>query len=536
MEHRMRRSVPSILAGIILFTAVCAFADGDKPDDIPRFEIIRFQVEGNRLLEKHNVDQLLDPFTGKSRDFGTVQEALEALENAYRDRGFSMVSVTLPEQELEKGVIRLRVNENHIGKVNILGARYFDLYNIRGSLPDLREGETPNIHAISRSLKQANESPAKKVTLQFANSDRENEIDANLEVKDERPWKVGLTGDNTGTKETGTSRLGVLLQHANVFNRDHLLTLQYVTSPEKPDKVGIYSMGYRAPFYEWGSSLEVIGAYSNVDSGQISAASFNLNVSGKGTIFGIRYNQNLTRIDEYEHKVSLGLDYRYYENNVTLLGIQLGNNVTVHPLNLTYAGSWTKDPSRAGFYLTAVQNLPGNWDGRDHQADFERVRAGSSRGYTILRYGANAMYAFPGDWQMRAVFNGQHTGDRLVPGEQFGLGGAASVRAFREREIANDQGYSGSVEAYSPDLFKLFGVTLVQSRLLFFYDRGEVSRNGPLPGETVNTVIASMGPGIRITDGKHFTISVDLGFVLNPPDASTAKWSQGWHISGSILF
>jgi hemolysin activation/secretion protein len=535
MEHLMR-SILSLLAGILLLSSICAFAAGEKPDDAPRFDISRFQVEGNRLLDKAHIDRLLVPFTGHARDFGTVQEALEALENAYRDRGFSMVSVTLPEQELEKGVIRLQVHENRIGRIKISGLRYYDTMNIRSSLPDLREGETPNVNAISRSLKQANESPAKKVALQFANSDRENEIDANLEVKDERPWKIGLTGDNTGTKDTGPTRLGILAQHANVFNRDHLLTLQYITSPEKLDKVSIYSMGYRAPFYAWGSSLEVFGAHSNVDSGTISAASFDMNVSGKGTILGVRYNQNLTRIHEYEHKLSLGLDYRSYENNVTLQGIQLGNNVTVHPVNLTYSGSWSKEPGKAGFYLTVVQNLPGNWDGRDHQADFERVRADASRGYTILRYGANVLYAVGGDWQVRAVFNGQHTSDQLVPGEQFGIGGANSVRGFREREIANDQGYSGSAEVYSPDLFKLFGIPSVQSRLLFFYDRGEVSRNRPLPGETINTVIASIGPGIRITDGKRFNVSADLGFVLNPPDANTSKWSQIWHLSGSVLF
>ena len=530
------RSVQLLLIGIFLLFSFCSFAADEKQDEVPRFDIKRFQVDGNTLLDKAEVDKLLTPFTGKSRDFGTVQEALEALENAYRKLGYSMVLVTVPEQEMEKGIVRLKVTENRIGKIKIHGLRFFDTANIRRSLPALREGETPDVNAISRSLKLANESPAKKVNLQFLNSEKENEIDANIEVKDERSWKIGLSGDNTGTKETGSTRLGVLLQHANVFNLDHLLTLQYITSPEKLDKVSIYSMGYRMPFYSLGSSLDLIGAYSNVDSGSINAASYSMNVSGKGTILGIHYNQNLTRIGNYEHKLTLGLDYRAYENSVDFLGIQLGNNVTVHPVSLTYAGTFTMERSSAGFYLADVQNLPGNWDGRDNQSDFERARAGAPRGYNMIRYGANITYVFGGDWQARALFNGQYTNDPLVPGEQYGIGGANSVRGFREREIANDKGYSGSAEIYSPDLCKLIGITAVQSRFLVFYDRGEISRNNPLPGDTINTEIASIGPGIRITDGKRFSLSVDLGLVVDPPNDGTSRWSQVWHISGNILF
>jgi hemolysin activation/secretion protein len=524
-----------------MFTALTAFAApekpaGDKPDTVPRFDIKSYRVEGNTLLSAGNLDSILSPFTGRGRDFGAVQEALDALEQAYRDHGFSMVMVTLPEQELESGVVRLIVNENRLGKINIEGNRYFDRTNIRRSLPRLRQGETPNLNAVSRSLKLANENPAKKINLQLLKSDKENAIDANIAVKDEAPWKIGINADNTGDKQTGASRLGFLLQHANVFNRDHLLTLQYITSPGKLDKVSIYSLGYRIPLYSLGSSIDLIGAYSNVDSGAISAASYNMNVSGKGSILGIRYNQNLTRIGNYEHKLILGVDYRAYENTVDFLGSQLGNNVTVHPVSLTYAGTLTMDKINAGFYLTDLQNLPGGWDGRDAAADIEKARAGAAQSYNIFRYGANLSYALGADWQARVLVNGQYTGNPLVPGEQYGIGGANTVRGFAEREFANDQGYSGSAEIYSPDLSRLFGVKAFQSRLLMFYDRGYVSRIDPLPGDTASTQIAGIGSGLRITYGKRLSLSVDCGFVVDPPDEYTSRWSNVWHLSASLLF
>jgi len=52
----------------------------------------------------------------------------------------------------------------------------------------------------------------------------------------------------------------------------------------------------------------------------------------------------------------------------------------------------------------------------------------------------------------------------------------------------------------------------------------------------VSTQIASVGPGLRITDGKRFFFSVDCGFVVDPPDGNTTRWSSVWHLSASALF
>jgi hemolysin activation/secretion protein len=189
-----------------------------------------------------------------------------------------------------------------------------------------------------------------------------------------------------------------------------------------------------------------------------------------------------------------------------------------------------------GYYLTYLQNLPGLWDGRDGAEDIEKARFGAPRGYNMFRYGANLSYVTDADWQVRALVNGQHTNDPLVPGEQYGLGGAGTVRGFALREFANDRGYSANVELYTPDLNRLIGVTAFQSRLLIFYDRGYIHRVDPLPGDIVSTQIASIGAGGRLTDGKRFFFSVDCGFVLDPPDENTTRWSNVWHLSASWLF
>jgi hemolysin activation/secretion protein len=509
----MKRSLLAVFFCLIMmfYYAVAYGADEDQ-QAVPLFDITRFTVEGDKLLGQPKMDSLLAPFTGKQKDFGTVQEAIDALEGAYHKLGFTTIQVILPEQELEKGIIRLVIVETHIGSIKIEGNKYFSDANIRRSIPALKTGEIPNINKISAHLKTANENPVKKVAMQLESSDKENEVNAVLRVTDEKPWKVSLIGDNTGNKETGVFRTGVVLQHANIADRDHVLSLQYMTSPEKIDKVSIFGFGYHIPIYAWGDSLTFYAGYSDVDSGTIYAGTADIAVSGRGASFGGKYNQNLARIGSYEHKFIYGLDYRRYQNNATLLStIPLDTSVTVHPASITYNGTLQLPALQGAINLTLIRNIPGGYEGADE--DFRKVRAGASANYTIFRYGANVGYALPFDLQLRLVFNGQFTNDPLVPGEQFGLGGANSVRGYQEREVSDDLGNSGSIEFYSPDIFKLLNIDKGQLRFLVFYDMGEVSKVSPQPGEESYTVMSSVGAGVRLGWQKNFSLLADYGYA-----------------------
>ncbi|TAN41325.1 MAG: ShlB/FhaC/HecB family hemolysin secretion/activation protein [Nitrospirae bacterium] len=526
----------SVVFCLLSMSSISAYAADNASDDVPRFDIVGYKVDGSTIFSEYEITILLAPFTGKKRDFGTVQEALDRLEKEYRDRGFNTVQVILPEQELEKGLVRFKVIEMRVGKIKIVGNKFFSAENIRKSLPELKEGIIPKIADISPSLRAANENPAKKVNLQLQNSDKEDEIDALLQVKDEKFWKVGLTVDNTGDKQTGLSRTGYMFQHANLFDRDHLLTLQYITSPEKPKRVNIYSAGYRIPLYRLGDSIDLIAAYSDVDSGTITSGVLNLNVSGKGRIYGIKYNHNLGRVGDYEHKFIYGFDYKSFENKVDFAGTGLGNDVTIHPVSVTYSGQTAQAWGETGFNLAAVQNIPVVLGGRDNEQHFERVRANSTDQYRVLRYGANLGYIFPADWQGRLNFNGQYTDKPLVPGEQFRAGGATSARGFREGDLTNDGGYYFNAEVYTSDLCKTIGIDNWQGRLLAFYDRGDILRRKPLAGEKARDFIASTGLGMRLTGSKHFSLSLDYGYVLKPGATARTYGDTFWHVKTSLMY
>jgi hemolysin activation/secretion protein len=178
--------------------------------EIPRFDVRGFRVEGNTLLPQERVDAVLRPFAGKQKDFGDVQAAVEALEEAYKSLGYNTVSVMLPEQALEQGEVLLQVIEGRIRTVKIDGNLFFDHANIRASLPALKEGQVTVMDDLSASLRVANEHPMKKISVRLAPAEKEDELDATVTVADETPWRVGATLDNTGTTQTGPTRANML--------------------------------------------------------------------------------------------------------------------------------------------------------------------------------------------------------------------------------------------------------------------------------------------------------------------------------------
>lgn len=525
-------------------------------DDSPRFEIRRFLFEGATLVSRDRLERETFSFVGSGKTFADVQRALEAVERSYSSAGWSAVQVVLPEQELERGEIRFQIIEARIGSVIVEGNKFFDEANIRSSVPALSPGKAPNINAISRNLRVANENPAKQAQVLLRSGQEEATVDAVLRVVDEDPVKRSITVDNTGSPTTGKLRVGLGLQNANLTGHDDVLSLQFVGAPYsdhlddsgKPDrlsvfpsrKVTILGAGYRIPLYDAGDSLDFTFGYSNVNSGTIANL---FSITGAGTILGARYTANLMRLGDYEHRLAFSAEFRSYDNKgVRPLGgtIQLIPDVTVRPVGVTYAGSLRKQDSETSFSVSAFQNLEGGYDGSSEvfcQVGLRNNGLGqcASARYEIWRWTFNHNHALPGDLQARFALSGQETKDMLVPGELFGVGGADSVRGFAEREVADDKGVRGTLELYTPDFGGKAGISNARARALAFLDWARLRRNLPGPADLHYQSIGSAGIGLRFSKGTNLAFRVDYGVVLDEGAGHTTG-SGRLHASFSYIF
>ena len=526
--------------GIVLVAASLLAGAASAPaqaQEAPTFPIRGYQIEGNSLLPPNTVSLTVMPFTGPKSSFETIQLALEALQKAYLKAGYGSVKIEVPEQDVQDGVVKLLVVEARLERVVVEGAKHHDDANILRSLPALRQGEVVNIDELQRNLNLANESFAKNTAVTFRQSESTGQTDALVRVVDDRPLRFITSLDNSGNRSTGRYRLGVSLLHANLFDRDHTLSAQALTSPTHPGKVAILGVGYRVPLYELGDSVDVTLGYSNVDSGRIDLFS----VSGNGLILGARYNRQLTTVGGWEHKLAFGLDRRNYGNTVLPAagGPSLVPSLRVTPLSLGYSGSLRSARRDVAASVTLTRNLPLGSRGDTAAFNQPGARAGADASFTTLKATANLTERLTPDWSFRAAAAAQFTQDLLISAEQFGAGGADSVRGFAEREVAADKGVRTGFELWGPDVGMRTGVSGLRLQPIAFLDAAWVKFN-LAPGTIVSQSISSLGLGLRGSWERSASFRLDYGYVLkgaqNTAGANTATQRGTWRLHGTALW
>jgi hemolysin activation/secretion protein len=529
----MRHKHLSRLALVAVSVWALAAQAEDPATAAPRFRISKFQVEGNTLLPADDVNQLVAPYTGESRDFGDVQRALESLQEAYRKRGFSSVEVLLPEQEVDsEDTITLKVVEKPIAKITIVNNEHHDNENIMRTVPSLHEGEIPNLTAVGKSLRVANENPSKQTTVLFKNSEfLEDAIDATVKVTDEKPSKFFVTVDNTGNAESGEGRIGFGYQNYNMFNQDHRLSAMFVTAPQFPQNwfaqndVLVFGLGYTIPLYSLGDSVDLIAAYSDVNAttGLDLAGTGTTAIVSQGVVLGAHYNWNLKKIQDYTHSVNFGLDYRSIRP-VDQDTVHVSAAVSSTPVSLGYSGQWQGQDQVFSFSVAKINNIP-DLVSHGHSNNFNQSTMNVTSPYLAEDDFSRYTFAFDYwrpigiNWQFHFGGSGQLSADHLVPTESFLLGGWNSVRGWHESALTGDKGYRFTVEGISPDFGKFFGSDNVGMRALVFYDNGHVKSNNFVnhlsPPAGTEQHIGSIGAGLRYNYGKRVVARFDYASVVD---------------------
>ncbi|ROZ78324.1 ShlB/FhaC/HecB family hemolysin secretion/activation protein [Ramlibacter sp. WS9] len=503
-----------------------------------KINITSIRVEGNTLLPEGVLAGMVSGVQGPDRTLSELNLLATRIQNAYRDAGFGGVVAFVPEQDVTSGNVVVRVVEGKLAAVRVTGNSHFTTANVRAGLPNLREGATPVVRAIDRDIQLSNENPAKELKVTLTAGSKPGDVDAEVNVSERDPLQVLLGYNNTGNEQTGRHRLSVGAQHSNLFGRDHVATIQYQTSPEHPSQVQVFSVGYHVPLYDWAGSVDAFYAHSNVRNGTTSTPAGPLTFAGKGEVLGLRGNRNLDRIGEYDHRVTLGVDFKDYQNDCALGNFgpaacgSAGVSISVAPVMVAYTGQKQGPQLAWGINASLAANAGGS------SADtFEAARPGARKHYVLTRLSGFAEVGLAGGFALAGRADAQYTPHALISGEKFGLGGAGSVRGYEERELSGDYGVGARFEVLGP----MLGVGASEgfrARPLVFVDHGRVSNHKGLPcrgtAET-SCSLSGVGLGARLNMGKHASASVEVGRALDNA-ISTSKGDYRAHVSINVVY
>jgi len=468
----------------------------------PVFAIRGFQVEGDNPLAQGQTARVLAPFLRSDATMETLQQATAALEAAFRERGYGLHRVALPPQELGE-TVRLSVVRFTLGKIDFEGRSLYDEANIRRSLPQLREGATPNFKRLAIETAIANENPNKQVQVGLRESEEADKIDVTVAVKESRPWTFTAGLSNAGSDASGRDRLTIAGGHTNVFNLDHQFNGAYTTSVESTDQVRQLGLNYRIPLYGWGGVAGV--SYTNSDVvGNFGA----FTSTGAGHTFGLSYMHYLPPEGGRRSFVTLGLDDKVFDA-ARINGIVVPGTVDrrSRPFTVGYNARNESDESVWGYSAELAVNT-GSGRGNDLAAyRSEDPRLTTTR-WKALRGGLSYAAPLGESWTWSARAQYQVSPDVLISGEQFGLGGMGSVRGTAvDRPVSGDKGVSGSVEFASPELAP--GL-----RAIAFADAGWLGNNEPNGvNKPSSDRLASVGLGLRYLAGI-WTVTADYGRLV----------------------
>ena len=153
------------------------------------------------------------------------------------------------------------------------------------------------------------------------------------------------------------------------------------------------------------------------------------------------------------------------------------------------------------------------------RTNFQQVAGNLHAGgnYTTVNTGLIRQQNLPGGWSVVANANGQWASAPLISNEQFGIGGTAGVRGYREGEVYGDSGWRTLLDLRAPPVNIGYFPTATGEvpallRCSVFTDYGQVyflDRPGQPP-------VSEWGAGLGffLTAGEHFDARLTLAWAL----------------------
>lgn len=484
--------------------------------------IREYRVDGAKRLKKLEVEEAVYPYLGPARTEGDVEQARAALEKVYHDKGFQTVSVIVPRQDPRRGVVRLEVVENKVGRLRVNGARWFLPSQIKREVPSLAEGKTPEMNQVGKEITGVNRLADRRVTPVLSQGMEPGTVDIDLNVEDKLPLHGSLELNNRYSASTTPLRLNGSLSYGNFFQKGHTGGASVQLAPENINDALVYS-GYYLARVSDKTSLMIQATKQDSNVSTLGGGV----VAGPGETYGLQVLFDLPTTQKFYQTVNLGIDYKNLEEDIQLGKDVISSPIEYVPLSVNYAASWMGEKGFTALNASlnfSLRGLAGS------EEDFANKRYNADGSYVYLRSDLAHTRDLPGGFQAFGKIQGQVASQPLVNSEQFAGGGLDTVRGYLEATVLGDNGFFGTVEFISPSL--IGGSARSDDsesrkaddwRIYAFGDAGMVGIYDALPGQKSQYSLASFGVGSRVNLLKHYNAALDVAYPL----IEEADTSQG---------
>ena len=481
-----------------------------------RLFIREYRVKGAHHLTLAEIEDAVYPFLGPGRTGADVEQARSALEKAYHDKGYQTVAVEIPQQQAQGGIVYLHVIEATVGRLRVRGARYFSPDQIKAQAPSLAEGKVVNFNEVPHDIVALNQWPDRRVTPVLSQGKLPGTVDIDLNVKDTPPVHGSLELNNRYSANTKPLRLNGSVSDDDLWQLGHTAGLSFQVAPQNTSQVKVFSGYYLAPVPSVeGLSLMVQGTKQDSKVSTLGGAA----VAGRGETAGARANFTLPAGQDFYHSVSLGIDYKHFDQDIIVGGSDIASPITYYPLSANYSATYAPQGSVTEFNAGVTLHFRGLGS---TSSEFDNSRFGAGGSFVYFRGDLSHTHDLPAGTQIFGKIQGQIADQPLLSSEQFSAGGLDTVRGYLEGEVPGDNAFCTSLEFRSPSFISWLGQKTGEWRFYVFGDAGWVTTNSPLPEQASRFSLESLGMGSRIQVLDHFSGSIDAADPLTSQSTTKA--------------
>ncbi|MDB5393801.1 MAG: peptide transporter [Rhodospirillales bacterium] len=531
MRRIIARYIGPVCGALILAAGPSAAASAFEPgvslrglvlvDDPAALRREGWPVPGTRTIDAAHAteirpgeaDRVLGPFLGKPIDMALLQEVRNSLQAYFESIHQPFVSVIVPPQGVDSGVIQVLILVAKLGTLHVTGNEWFDAGQYTDAL-HVRPGTGIDGAQLDADIDRINRNQYRRATAVASPGLAVGTTDLTLRTKEELPFSFTTGVDNTGTQATTLYRLNAGIDWGNAFWRGDNFNYRYTTAPET-DRLQQHGISYSTEL-PWGDTFNIQGAYSTSNT----PASSVIGNSGVTGIALLRYTIPLPAPSWFSHRLVLGYDFKSTNNNILFGGASVfATTSEIDQFQVEYIAQAPDSIGSTSIDLVLVGS-PGGLTALNNDAVFESQVPGAKARYMYGRASAERLTDLPRGltWDIRGT--AQFSEASLLPSEQMVFGGYSSVRGFEEQSGTRDNGILVENELRAPPITtrlpQLLGLALLNDQLAPFifldYGAGWNHRDGPLVGSWLS--LGSIGPGMTYQMGHAVYVRFTWGFPI----------------------
>jgi len=483
---------------------------------VPAIEHNSVRLRGMSVAALDGLADELAEWIDKPLTHTGLDRLTEVILRHYDDHDRPMNDIRVPPQTGEGGRLSLEVTEGRIGEVGLERMNRFNNRVVESGLR-LRQGDLLTGAGLQADLDWLSRNPFRQAEI-FAAAGEGVTADLLLRVREARPWRIYGGYDNSGSESVGGDRWFVGFNHANAFGLDHVVGYQF-TMGESLDALHAHALAWEIPLHSRHRFVRLSGAWAEVTSVE-SFAGQPVTAEGSSWQTGILYGRPLPRLGSWRQEILGGIEFKRADNFVIFGQTSFPQTeVEIVQLRGEWHGGGPLRGGRADLRAELVAS-PGGLTNRNGRAEFAAFRPGADPTYAYARLGGNWLAPLPGGWSWRMQTTLQLATGPLLPTEQLGLGGNATVRGYTERSLLADSGYAATAELRTPVFAAMENLPL---QGLLFLDHGRGWRDGDGASS-----LTGAGVGLRLGLGKSGTARLDIGRPL--------RNGRGTEVHGGVMF